>query len=199
MGLGKLSSVVRWCLQWSKILEIHWGSSRGDSSSCWWWALHGRLWFNSLNIMIWTRNGRHGKASPTGVLLVRSDYRMRSLIAVSLMQTTYLDRLLTPSFKTTEVKDMFSDMLDIASQLVLKWERWDWRRGFCSTQQLKVWCTEWSLRFGSEYRINPVEDFTRLTLDTITLCSMSYRSVFLIYSHYLANRYLPTIQPEFLL
>ncbi|KAI0768381.1 cytochrome P450 [Irpex lacteus] len=46
-------------------------------------------------------------------------------------------RLLTPSFRTTEVKDMFPDMLDIASQLVLKWER-----------------------FGPEYRINPTEDFT---------------------------------------
>ncbi|KAI0777972.1 cytochrome P450 [Irpex lacteus] len=61
-------------------------------------------------------------------------------------------RLLTPSFRTTEVKSMFPDMLDIASQLVLKWER-----------------------FGSDYPLNPTEDFTRLTLDTIAICSMSYR------------------------
>ncbi|KAI0093019.1 cytochrome P450 [Irpex rosettiformis] len=61
-------------------------------------------------------------------------------------------RLLTPSFKMTEVKSMFPDMMDIATQLILKWER-----------------------FGPDYRLNPTEDFTRLTLDTITLCSMSFR------------------------
>ena len=32
-------------------------------------------------------------------------------------------------------------------------------------------------RFGPKYKINPAEDFTRLTLDTIALCSMSYRCV----------------------
>ncbi len=30
-------------------------------------------------------------------------------------------------------------------------------------------------RFGSETPIDPAEDFTRLTFDTIALCSMSHR------------------------
>ncbi|KAF7794903.1 hypothetical protein EIP86_006046 [Pleurotus ostreatoroseus] len=61
-------------------------------------------------------------------------------------------RLLMPAFGTNAIRDMFPDMLDLASQLVLKWER-----------------------FGPEHKIDPAEDFTRLTLDTIALCSMSYR------------------------
>ena len=44
-----------------------------------------------------------------------------------------------------------ADMKDIANQLVLKWARQ-----------------------GTE-RISAMEDFTRLTLDTIALCSMNYR------------------------
>lgn len=59
-----------------------------------------------------------------------------------------------PAFGTTAIREMFGDMLDIASQLLLKWER-----------------------FGPEYIINPTEDFTRLTFDTIAFCSMSYRCV----------------------
>lgn len=61
-------------------------------------------------------------------------------------------RLLMPAFGTASIRDMFPDMLDLASQLVLKWER-----------------------FGPKHRIDPAEDFTRLTLDTIALCAMSYR------------------------
>ncbi|KAJ3553744.1 hypothetical protein NM688_g3453 [Phlebia brevispora] len=61
-------------------------------------------------------------------------------------------RLLMPAFGTAAIRDMFPDMLDLASQLVLKWER-----------------------FGPQHKIDPAEDFTRLTLDTIALCSMSYR------------------------
>jgi hypothetical protein len=30
-------------------------------------------------------------------------------------------------------------------------------------------------RFGPEYVIDPVDDFTRLTFDTAALCTMSYR------------------------
>lgn len=33
------------------------------------------------------------------------------------------DRLLMPAFGTASIRDMFPDMLDIAQQLVLKWER----------------------------------------------------------------------------
>jgi cytochrome P450 / NADPH-cytochrome P450 reductase len=43
-------------------------------------------------------------------------------------------------------------MYDIASQLVLKWAR-----------------------KGGDYKIPVTSDFTRLTLDTIALCSMDYR------------------------
>lgn len=45
-----------------------------------------------------------------------------------------------------------TEMHDIASQLVMKWAR-----------------------HGSEYKIEVTDDFTRLTLDTIALCSMNYR------------------------
>jgi len=50
------------------------------------------------------------------------------------------------------MKDMFDDMKDIASQLVLKWAR-----------------------MGAEYCVPAADDFTRLTLDTLALCAMSYR------------------------
>lgn len=57
-----------------------------------------------------------------------------------------------PAFGPTAIRGMFDSMLDIASQLVLKWER-----------------------FGPEYLITPSADFTRLAFDTIAYCSMSYR------------------------
>ena len=62
------------------------------------------------------------------------------------------DRILMPAFNPGNIKGMFDDMFDIATQLVFKWER-----------------------FGPEYRIDPTDDFTRLALDTIALCSMHYR------------------------
>ncbi|CCM04888.1 uncharacterized protein FIBRA_07084 [Fibroporia radiculosa] len=61
-------------------------------------------------------------------------------------------RLLTPAFGAVGIRDMFDDMCDIATQLIVKWER-----------------------FGPGAVINPAEDFTRLTFDTITLCAMSHR------------------------
>ncbi|KAI0356058.1 fatty acid hydroxylase [Trametes cingulata] len=61
-------------------------------------------------------------------------------------------RLLMPAFSTAKVRDMFDDMVDIASQMLTKWER-----------------------FGPRHVIDPSEDFTRLAFDTITLCAMSYR------------------------
>lgn len=48
--------------------------------------------------------------------------------------------------------DSTAEMHDIASQLVMKWAR-----------------------HGSDYKIEVTDDFTRLTLDTIALCSMDYR------------------------
>ncbi|KAI0687681.1 cytochrome P450 [Cytidiella melzeri] len=61
-------------------------------------------------------------------------------------------RVLAPRFSTAAVRSMFPDMVDIASQLVLKWER-----------------------FGPRHPIHAAEDFTRLSFDTLALCSMSYR------------------------
>jgi cytochrome P450/NADPH-cytochrome P450 reductase len=48
--------------------------------------------------------------------------------------------------------DMFDGMQDLASQMLLKWER-----------------------FGPEAIIDPSDDFTRLALDTLAFCTMSYR------------------------
>ena len=61
-------------------------------------------------------------------------------------------RVLMPAFGPLAITNMFDEMYDIATQLVLKWAR-----------------------KGPEYRIPATEDFTRLTLDTIALCAMDYR------------------------
>lgn len=61
-------------------------------------------------------------------------------------------RILMPAFAPLSVQEMFTDMKDIANQLILSWAR-----------------------KGPEHRILATDDFTRLTLDTIALCTMSYR------------------------
>ncbi|KAJ3826077.1 fatty acid hydroxylase [Lentinula raphanica] len=61
-------------------------------------------------------------------------------------------RLLMPAFNTLAIRDMMEDMRDICTQLLLKWER-----------------------FGPDHVIDPSDDLTRVALDTIALCSMSYR------------------------
>ena len=61
-------------------------------------------------------------------------------------------RVLVPAFGPLSIIDMFDEMHDIASQLILKW-----------------------VRKGPDFRIPVTEDFTRLTLDTIALCAMGYR------------------------
>ncbi|KAJ9614968.1 hypothetical protein H2200_001042 [Cladophialophora chaetospira] len=61
-------------------------------------------------------------------------------------------RILMPAFAPLSVQEMFTDMKDIAHQLILSWAR-----------------------KGPENRILATEDFTKLTLDTIALCTMSYR------------------------
>ncbi|CAH0045995.1 unnamed protein product [Clonostachys solani] len=61
-------------------------------------------------------------------------------------------RTLTPAFGPLAVHDMFPEMLDVASQAVLRWAR-----------------------AGENNMINVAEDFTRLTLDTIALCAMDTR------------------------
>ncbi|KZO97728.1 fatty acid hydroxylase [Calocera viscosa TUFC12733] len=61
-------------------------------------------------------------------------------------------RILMPAFGPQQILGMFNDMLDINSQLLLKWER-----------------------FGPDHAIDPTDDFTRLAFDTVSLCAMSYR------------------------
>ncbi|ESK91468.1 cytochrome p450 [Moniliophthora roreri MCA 2997] len=73
-------------------------------------------------------------------------------------------RLLMPAFSTMAIRDMLEDMRDLCDQLLLKWER-----------------------FGPDHVIDPSDDLTRVALDTIALCSMSYR----LNSFYTEN------QPEF--
>ncbi|KAJ1303594.1 hypothetical protein OPQ81_011777 [Rhizoctonia solani] len=61
-------------------------------------------------------------------------------------------RILMPAFGPLAIKGMFDDMFDVASQLVLKWER-----------------------FGPHHAIDPTDDFTRLAFDTIALCTFNHR------------------------
>ncbi|KAI0860400.1 cytochrome P450 [Xylaria cubensis] len=61
-------------------------------------------------------------------------------------------RVLLPALGPMAIKEMFPEMLDITTQLILKWAR-----------------------FGPEYQINVPADFTRLTVDTIALCAMDTR------------------------
>ncbi|KAK1775755.1 cytochrome P450 [Copromyces sp. CBS 386.78] len=61
-------------------------------------------------------------------------------------------RILMPAFGPMAIQNMFPEMHEIASQLALKWAR-----------------------HGSSEAIKVTDDFTRLTLDTIALCSMDYR------------------------
>lgn len=55
-------------------------------------------------------------------------------------------RTLVPAFGPLSIRDMFDEMHDIASQLIVKWAR-----------------------FGPLQKINVTDDFTRLTLDSIAL------------------------------
>ncbi|RKL19585.1 Bifunctional cytochrome P450/NADPH--P450 reductase [Fusarium proliferatum] len=61
-------------------------------------------------------------------------------------------RILMPVFGPLNIRKMFDGMKDIAQQLCLKWARQ-----------------------GPSVPLDVASDFTRLTLDTIALCSMDYR------------------------
>ncbi|KAH7098971.1 fatty acid hydroxylase [Auriculariales sp. MPI-PUGE-AT-0066] len=61
-------------------------------------------------------------------------------------------RLLMPAFGPANIINMFDDMNDILSQLIMKWER-----------------------FGPKHPITPADDFTRLAFDTVSYCTMSHR------------------------
>ncbi|CAF1148728.1 unnamed protein product [Rotaria sordida] len=60
-------------------------------------------------------------------------------------------KILMPAFGPQAIRDMFPAMMDILSQLILRWER-----------------------FAGE-EIDVCDNLTRLTLDTIALCSFNYR------------------------
>lgn len=61
-------------------------------------------------------------------------------------------RILVPAFGPSSLRNMFDGMYDIASQLTMKWAR-----------------------YGKDSPITVTDDFTKLTLDTIALCSMDFR------------------------
>ncbi|CAG8961894.1 hypothetical protein HYFRA_00013694 [Hymenoscyphus fraxineus] len=61
-------------------------------------------------------------------------------------------RVLMPAFGPLSIHSMFDEMYDLASQMVMKWAR-----------------------FGGDQKIHVVDDFTRLTLDSIALCAMGKR------------------------
>ncbi|KAJ0160697.1 putative bifunctional reductase [Colletotrichum tanaceti] len=61
-------------------------------------------------------------------------------------------RILIPAFGPVTIRGMFDEMVDIASQMALKWAR-----------------------HGPSAPIMVTDDFTRLALDTIALCSMDFR------------------------
>jgi cytochrome P450 / NADPH-cytochrome P450 reductase len=61
-------------------------------------------------------------------------------------------KLLLPVFGPLGIQKMFPEMLDITSQMLMKWQR-----------------------LGDGAVIDPVDAFTRLTLDTIALCAFDYR------------------------
>ncbi|KAF5345023.1 hypothetical protein D9758_010443 [Tetrapyrgos nigripes] len=61
-------------------------------------------------------------------------------------------RLLMPTFNAGSIRGMYPDMQDMCDQLLKKWER-----------------------FGPEHVIDPSDDYTRVALDTLALCTMSYR------------------------
>ncbi|MFT3775849.1 MAG: cytochrome P450 [Minicystis sp.] len=61
-------------------------------------------------------------------------------------------RILMPAFSPSGIRKMFDPMLDVAEQLMLRWER-----------------------FGESAVVDVPDQMTRLTLDTIALCAFDYR------------------------
>ncbi|KAI0443195.1 cytochrome P450 [Xylaria telfairii] len=75
-------------------------------------------------------------------------------------------RTLNPAFTPTSVRNMFDEMLDITSQLALKWAR-----------------------HGPEHQIDVSADLMRLTLDTIALTAMDTR-----FNSFYHDEYHPFVQ-----
>ncbi|KAI1382907.1 cytochrome P450 [Hypoxylon trugodes] len=91
---------------------------------------------------------------PVGLVRSQKDLTPEGLFTADYGQESWAiaHRTLVPSFGPLPIQNMFSEMHDMISQLVLKWAR-----------------------FGEENPIDVTADFTRLTLDTIGLCAMGMR------------------------
>jgi len=62
------------------------------------------------------------------------------------------NKILAPAFGQASLKNLYEPMMDIAEQMLLKWER-----------------------FGDGLEVDIADNFTRLTLDTIALASFDFR------------------------
>lgn len=86
-------------------------------------------------------------------------------------------RILVPAFGPLRIQSMFDDMGDLAQQLCLKW----WvlldidNRKLDETNYFVSFRCRCRARQGASNSINITDDFTRLTLDTIALCTMDFR------------------------
>ena len=100
-------------------------------------------------------------------------YHLRDFVGDGLF-TAYTDepnwakahRILMPAFGPAAMRNYFDDMLDIADQMLTKWER-----------------------LGPEASIDVSDNMTRLTLDTIALCGFGYR-----FNSYYQNEMHPLIE-----
>ncbi|KAH9905666.1 cytochrome P450 [Xylariomycetidae sp. FL2044] len=91
---------------------------------------------------------------PVGVVRSQKDLVPEGLFIADYGRESWelAHRTLVPSFGPLSIQNMFPEMHDMISQLVLKWAR-----------------------FGDDVPINVTADFTHLTLDTIALCAMGIR------------------------
>ena len=89
-----------------------------------------------------------------GPLKVVRDYAGDGLITAHTEEPNWekAHRILLPAFGGGSLREMFAPMLDMANQLVLKWERQD-----------------------PSHPIDVSDDMTRLTVDTIAYCAFSFR------------------------
>ena len=100
-------------------------------------------------------------------------YHLRDFVGDGLF-TAYTDepnwakahRILMPAFGPAAMRNYFDDMLDIADQMLTKWER-----------------------LGPEASVDVSDNMTRLTLDTIALCGFGYR-----FNSYYQNEMHPLIE-----
>jgi cytochrome P450/NADPH-cytochrome P450 reductase len=97
---------------------------------------------------------RFDKFVDSGPMLLLRDYCNDSLLTARTSEPNWgkAHRILKPAFSPIILRSLFDSMLDIAEQLLLKWERQ-----------------------GSQSRINLVDDMSKLTFDTIGLCGFNYR------------------------